>query len=98
MVLVIDHWIVPMVLVDLKFLMWKVLVLHFCSQGHSRYLGRVMCCFSLRLLLVLANMIGTENRSVMCVIFYKHWIGILCNGIYVEFELLKVLLLEGFPI
>lgn len=37
----------------------------FCSQGHIRYLEMVMCCFSLRPLLVRANMIGIENRLVM---------------------------------
>jgi hypothetical protein len=100
----------------------------FCSQGHTRYLGMVVCCFSLRPLLVHVNMIGIENRLVMFVfcnlrvtMVLQSWevliwsnrcwfsenlrhgfvqqlnnlcylirIKILCDGIWVEFELLSV--------
>ena len=42
----------------------------FFSQGHIKYLRKVMCCFSLHLPLVHANMIGIGSRWVVMIFLW----------------------------
>ena len=57
----------------------------FCSRGHTKYLRKVMCCFSLHRQLVRANMIGIGSRCVVMILFWwfkgNIYAGVICQNL-----------------